>query len=74
MQTQRGKVGLFQVERCCDDSHMGNSLRKVARELSFDRVIFFANQPQVVANGQNPLEMNTGIGVATDYSQGINEP
>ncbi len=74
IQIQKRRAWVLQVESRGNESDVGKCLRKVPNQPSRDWVIFLADQPQVITNGQQALEMSAGFITTPNHCQGVNEP
>jgi hypothetical protein len=63
-----------EVERCGDEAGVAEGLWRVAEVASNDRVVFLAEQADVVAEGQQAVEQLGGVIRTADSVEGIDKP
>jgi hypothetical protein len=63
-----------EVERGLDERHMAERLRRVADLTRIPGVVFLAEQPDVVAQREQPVEELMCLFVAADHVQGVGQP
>ena len=65
---------VLEVERGLDQRHVAEGLREVADLPAVARVVLLAEQPDIVAHGQQPLEQPHRVAGPADQAQRVHQP